>query len=198
MIQIMKYKYVYLAISAILFLTSVTALLIFGFKPGIDFTGGSLIELSFSDGRPDIADIQTTLEPMNLGTIIVQPTKENNLIVRTRYVSEAEHQQILQLVRARFEGEASAPVTVETTSGEILQGAAFGAKTSGSQVLEERVETIGPSISSHLRGRALSAGLATVVITLFYIGYAFRRVSRPVASWKYGLSAILAMTYNII
>lgn len=197
MIRVMKYKFVYLSITGVLFVLSVGALLVFGLKPGIDFTGGTLIEVSFAKERPDIGMIQTALEPLAFGTIVIQPTKDRNMIIRTRYVDEVEHQKILETLRAAFEEEASAPVMIEVEGGEKIEGTAFGAKIAPS-VIEERVETIGPTISAELRRRALGAGLATVFITLIYIGYAFRSVSRKVASWKYGLSAIMAMVYNII
>lgn len=197
MIRVMKYKSLYLSATGILFALSVSALLVWGLKPGLDFTGGTLIEVSFAKERPDLSEIQAALEPLLLGTIVVQPTKERNMILRTRYVTEDEHQKILETLRASFEKEASAPVTIQVEGGETIEGAAFGAKTTP-EILEERVETVGPTISAELRRRAFGAGLATVLITLLYIGYAFRRVSRPVASWKYGVSAITAMVYNII
>lgn len=197
MIRVMKYKSVYLSITGILFVLSVAALFVWGLKPGLDFTGGTLIEVSFAKERPGLSEIQAALEPISLGTIVVVPTKERNMILRTRYVTEDEHQKILETLRAKFQEEASVPVTIEVEGGEIIQGAAVGTKTIP-DVLEERVETIGPTISAELRRRALGAGFATVLITMFYIGYAFRRVSRPVQSWKYGLSAIIAMVYNIL
>ncbi len=175
----MKYKSIYLLISAILFAASVGALLVFGLKPGIDFSGGSLLEYSFSEQRPDIAEIQNVLSPLDLGTVVIQPTKERGVIIRTRFVTEAEHQNILLAVRGAFSSS-----TVATTTGMA--------------VLEERVETVGPSISAQLRERALGVAVVTVLMTLSYIGYAFRRVSKPVASWKYGTVAIAAMIYNII
>jgi preprotein translocase subunit SecF len=197
MIRVMKYKSTYLAVAGILFTASVGALVLFGLKLGLDFTGGTLIEVSFAKERPAVDEMQAALAPLALGTIVVQPTGDRNMLVRTRYVSEEEHQKILETLRAGFEEEANAPVTLTLGGGEIVEGVAFGTKTAP-EVIEERIETIGPTISAELRRRAFGAGVATVLITLLYIGYAFRGVSRVVASWKYGLSAITAMMYNII
>lgn len=174
----MKYNVAYLAVAGTLFLASVGALALFGLKPGLDFSGGSLLEYTFANGRPETAAIQLAIDPLDLGAVVIQPTKENGVILRTRFVSEDEHQNILSAMRGAFGGASASTGTMPG-------------------VIEERVETVGPSISAHLRERALEAGIATVLITLIYIGYAFRRIARPVASWKYGVAAIAAMVYNI-
>jgi len=65
-------------------------------------------------------------------------------------------------------------------------------------VLEERFETIGAAISSHLRERSMYAAVAVVLAIILYIGYTFRKVSKPVQSWKYGVTAIIALFHDVI
>lgn len=197
MVDLIKYKKFTFIFSGVLFAVAVIALAVYGLKPGIDFTGGSLIELSFLKGRPNPHEIRAALEPLQLGSVVVQPTGENNVIVRTRYVSEEEHQKILEAVRSAFSAEASAPVIVELEGGEKIEGAAFGAKTTP-DVLEERVETVGPSISAHLRRRSIGMLIVVNIAILLFVAYAFRKVSKPVTSWKYGVATIVALVHDVV
>ena len=70
-------------------------------------------------------------------------------------------------------------------------------ETDQNKVLEERVDVIGPAISSHLRSRAFSAAIAVVIAIILYVAYAFRKVSEPVKSWKYGIAAIVALVHDV-
>ena len=159
-------------ISILLFLASVGVLFTYGLKPSIDFTGGSLLELSFQGARPTVAEMETVLQPLNLGTTVVQPAGEKDVLLRFRTVSENEHQKILQVVRA--------------------------AKEKGDEkVLENRFETIGPSISATLRTRAVWSAIAVLGSILIYIAYTFRKISRPISAWKYGVAAILALFHDV-
>ncbi len=197
MIDLIQYKKFTFLFSGTVFLVAVVALIAYGLKPGLDFTGGSLLEISFAGERPETTAMEDALRPLNLGVMVIQPTKEKNMILKMRFISEAEHQQILGTIRTVFGKEASAPVTIVTEGGEELTGAAFGAKALP-DILEERIETIGPSISSQLRSRSFVMLLAVNVAILLFVAYAFRRVSKPVASWKYGLSTIIALIHDVV
>ncbi len=171
-------KYFFL-FSSILTIASIVSLFMYGLKPGIDFTGGSLIELNFTGTRPALADIQAVLPEETYGSSIVQPAGDKAYILRLRFISEEEHQNILNAVRNKFE-------VVGTTS------------TPENKVLEESVETIGPAISQSLKQRSVQAVFAVVLTIGAYIAYTFRKVSKPVASWKYGLAAIVALFHDLI
>src|SRR3989338_2244321 len=65
-------------------------------------------------------------------------------------------------------------------------------------IKENSFETVGPSIGQETKANALKAVLiASVAITL-YIAFAFRKVSHPVSSWKYGVSAIIALLHDVL
>lgn len=175
---ISKRKYFFL-FSAILTIVSIVSLFMYGLKPGIDFTGGSLIELNFTGDRPPLSEMQSLIPEETYGESVVQPAGDKSYIIRLRFISEEEHQNILAGARKKFE-------VVATTS------------TPENKVLEESVETIGPAISESLRGRSVQAVFAVVLTIGAYIAYTFRKVSRPVASWKYGLAAIVALFHDLI
>lgn len=106
-VEIVKYYKIYLAFSGILLLASIISLFFFGLRPGIDFTGGSILELEYAKDRPQVQEIKQELSGLGLGEISVQPTRENGVILRMREVSEETHQTILEklggIQEVRFE-----------------------------------------------------------------------------------------------
>lgn len=168
--NIIKYKYIFLSVSGFLVLASIVAIYVWGLKFGIDFTGGSIIEVEFSVARPLPDDIKEILAPLDLGALVVQPTGEAGTILRLKHIDEAEHQEVL---------------------------AALGGGKPEDVVLEKRFDTVGPTIGKELKSRSMWAlGLAICAIVL-YIAWAFRRVSKPVSSWKYGLAAVVALIHDV-
>ena len=163
-----KYSPVYYIFSGILIIAAVASLVMFGLKFGIEFTGGSNMEIDFSGKRPTNEAIQNALSSFNLGDIIIQPTGTNGVILQFRGVDEATHQQILSKIN------------------EL------------SQVSEKSFQFIGPSIGQELRNKTeIAIVLALLAITL-YIAFAFRKVSKPVASWKYGITSLVALFHDIL
>lgn len=162
--EIVKYRKIYLSLSIVLILVSLLSLVFLGLKLGIDFTGGTLIELEFSSSRLAGQEIQERLADLELGNINIQTTGDQGVILKLKEIDENTHQLILQKL---------------------------------SYPEEKRFESIGPLIGEELKSKALWAiGVALVVIIL-YIAWAFRKVSRPVASWQYGLVAIIALFHDI-
>lgn len=171
-IPFIKYSKIWLAISLITGIISLGLVITWGLKPGIDFTGGSLMELNFSESRPETMAVNKILENLDYKNNVVQNSGEQSLIIRTGFVPEEKHQEILKEIRAQYE-------------------------TENNIVREERFETIGASISQQLRQRALWAIILVSLGIIAYVAYAFRKVSKPIASWKYGLLAIVALLHDL-
>ncbi len=93
-INFLKYKIIYFVFFGILLLGSIFSIFYFKLKPGIDFTGGSILEIDF-ESRPDNQTIQEKLKDFNLGDFVIQPTEENGVIIRTKEINEDVHQQII-------------------------------------------------------------------------------------------------------
>lgn len=171
MLPLIKHRKIWLTISGILFILAVVFLAIWGLKPGIDFTGGSLLEVKFLQTRPAVEDIRAALGELKLGgELIIQPTQEQNVILRFQEATEEIHQQIMVQLGEKFKDG----------------------------VQEERFESIGASIGKELRTKAVYSILIVVVAIIIYIAIAFRKVSWPVPSWKYGVIAVLAMIHDIV
>lgn len=163
-----KYSLFYYIISGLLIVASIVFLSMFGLKFGIEFAGGSNMEVEFQKQRPANEAIQNTLKSFSLGEIIVQPTGSAGAILQFKGVDEATHQKILA------ELNKSNPVS------------------------EKSFQYVGPSVGQELRNKTeLAIALALLAITL-YIAFAFRKVSKPVSSLKYGVASLIALIHDII
>ncbi len=173
-----KQKYFFL-VSALFVVVSIVSLVIYGLKPSIDFTGGTLIELRFTGERPALSDIQSVVPTETYGESVTQPVGDKGYLIRLRFITEEEHQNILAAAREKFE-------TVGTET--VVEN----------KVLEESVETIGPAISESLKERSVQAIFVVLLTIGLYIAYTFRKNSRPVASWRYGVAAIISLFHDLI
>ena len=165
--NIIGHKKIFLSISGLLILASVIAVSMWGLNFGIDFKGGSLLEIRFLDGRPSPVVLQEALTLLVGGTQ-VQPSEDQGAIIRFRQVREDEHQAVLNRL-----GEIAG-------RGEEL-----------------RFDAIGPTIGAELKQKAIIALALAIVAIIFYIAWAFRQVSKPVSSWKYGIVAVIALIHDV-
>lgn len=67
-----------------------------------------------------------------------------------------------------------------------------------SGVGEKRFDTVGPTIGKELKQKSILALILAVVGIVFYIAFAFRQVSKPVSSWKYGVAAVMALIHDVV
>lgn len=158
-----------------MFVVCLAAILVWGLKLGIDFTGGSLLEVRFIGSRPEVNQVEASLADLKLGSLIVQPVGDNDLMLKFQETKEETHQAIL--------------------------GALTDLAKSNNQddnIEELRFESVGPSIGRELKIKSLWAIFFALIAMLAYITYAFRKVSKPVASWKYATSAIIAMLHDAV
>jgi len=167
---IVKYKKIFLSLSIVLVVLSITSFFVFGVKTGIDFKGGAITEVSYTDTRPDQETLSKNLESLNLGSILIQPTGENNYIIKSRDLSEAEHSLLLETLS--FNGQES--------------------------LTEANFNSIGPSVGRELTRKAIVAVILVSLAIILFIAFAFRKVSRPVSSWKYGFIAIVTLLHDVI
>tara|TARA_Y100000746_G_scaffold128942_1_gene110391 strand:+ start:315 stop:1223 length:909 start_codon:yes stop_codon:yes gene_type:complete len=144
-IQFLKYKKITLSISIIFCLISFFSLFINGLNFGIDFKGGSLIEVK-SDESINISDVRSKLSLLNLGDVQIQNFgSEKNVLVRVEASSSENNSSVLSLITNELE-----------TFGEI-----------------QRTEVVGPKISSELIQKGILAIISAVGLMLFYIWIRF-------------------------
>lgn len=139
--------------------------------------GGLKLGLDFTGGSfweiEGIEDIQKVKDVLNNAKVeIVSLDKEDSRVkIKTKVLKEEDHQKIL---------------------GELKKS------NSDKEIKEVRFETIGPTVSREIGQKAyLSIALASLMIIL-YVAWSFRKASKPVASWKYGVCAVLALLHDVL
>lgn len=166
---VVKYRKIFYVITALLILSSIGSIAVFGLNFGIDFTGGSLIEVSYSGERPQKAVLEGGISGLALGGFSLRQTGAGGYILRTQTLSEISRQDVM---------------------------AVFSQNNTYS-VTQDRLDSVGPIIGKELRDKAFVAiALVSIAIVLF-IAFVFRKVSKPVSSWKYGGIAIVALVHDI-
>jgi preprotein translocase subunit SecF len=166
---IVKNRVVFYTISAILVIASIAALFVWGLKPGIDFKGGSIVEVEYaSSTRPLIGSVDPAIKALDLGDYSIRETGASGFIVRTSELTPEQHNSLV------------------------------AAMSQDAALTEKRFDSVGPILGKEaLQKSWISIGLVLLAIILF-ITFVFRRVSRPVSSFKYGLTAIIGLAHNIL
>ena len=150
---------IWLSISSILVIVSVAVLVIFGFKYGIDFTGGSLLEVRYLNERPQINDVRQAVSELAIGDASIQMGGGNNIFLRFQEVNEEKHQEILQKLDTiqTMNNEKSKPIEQKEENGMIgidasgdgelnIEEIALGKNIILNNIEELRFESVGPSI----------------------------------------------------
>ena len=166
---IIKNKFIFLTISAVIVLSSILAVILFGLKKSIDFTGGTQLEVNYTTSVPDMALINAVLEKDKVSGAITQLQGTNGLSIKSNPLSETE--------RTTLVSDLSLNNVYPLTQTSFT--------------------SIGPSVGRELASKAIFAIIIVVIAIVLYIAFAFRGVSKPVASWKYGLIAIATLVHDI-
>ena len=166
---IIKHKKIFIGLSAILVILSIISFFVFGFKIGIDFKGGALTEVAYKTVRPTQTELTKPLADLNFGDILLQPTGDLGYLVKSRDLSDTEHAQLLQALSG---GD-------NTTLTELS------------------FDSIGPSVGRELTRKAILAVILISLAIICFIAFAFRKVSRPISSWRYGLIAIVTLMHDV-
>lgn len=170
----LKYRKYFYILSGTLVLASIVSLAVFGLNFGVDFTGGSIMEVTFDGARPSHEAVRTALSGIRTSAneqfreLVIQDAGTNGLLLRFRDVSTTTHAGILERL------------------GD------FGS------VEEERFESVGPILGEETKRKSLWAMGLVLVMILVYVAWAFRRISFPLSSWKYGVVAVIALFHDIV
>ncbi len=280
MLKIVQKRKIWFAFSAVLVSVSLIALLSWGLKFGIDFTGGTLMEFSFKKETLNSQEIKDALADLDLGEINIQFSGDKNVLLRFKDVDEDTHQKILTALDSAISGEdnneeipptpllergseiieeenkeenneennsgegteESKPfsgfikkalaaddeivsdteeteesgIEITTSSGEEINidtenidlsnieseeidlSAITGTGEKNINIEEKRFNSIGPVIGNELKESAVWAIVIALIAIVLYIGFAFRKVSFPVSSFKYGIIATIALFHDVI
>ncbi len=158
------------AFSLVFTLASVVAVSLWGLRLGIDFKGGTLMEVQFtSELYPSSDLVREKLSPLELKSLSVQSTENYSLFLRYVASDETDNEKVLSEL-----------------------------KNIDPNIKQLRVDFVGAAFSGQIKSQAFSGTALALLGVALYIAWAFRRVSQPITSWEYGLGAIIALAHDII
>jgi len=165
-------KTFFLSIAGILVAASIFLIFAFGFEEAIDFKGGTLWQFQIPQESPTVETISQFLKSdvKEVGEAVINyDITHNTFLVRLKTTTEEEHQKLQTALKAKF------------PSFEELS-----------------FQSIGPSIGANLRQSAIKAVIFAIIFVSLYISFAFRKVSRPITSWKYGVVTMISLLHDIV
>lgn len=162
---IIKYKKIFVTISAVLVSLSIVSIIFFGLNFGIDFKGGSLLEVEYTDSRPEQSVLKESIDSLSIGESLIQPVGDTGYSIKTRDITNKEKGDIMQIL--------------------------------GSSALEKSFNSIGPSVGAELVRKSIISFILVALGIIFWIAFSFRKVSKPVSSWKYGVIAIVSLIHDV-
>lgn len=159
---------IFFFISVSLIVISFITLFVFGLKFGIDFTGGSILELEFQKESPQISLIRNSLIDFNLGAIEISSVGDRGVIIKMPEISDQTHQKILN------ELEKIGPFE------------------------EKRFDSIGPSLGKELGTKSIQAIIITLILITVYLTIVFRKISKVINPIYLSFGAFIALIHDII
>lgn len=163
--SITKYRAFFIGLAVFLSLASLVSVAKYGFKPGIDFTGGTVLEIAY-EGEDvlslhefDVKDRGVSVFPLG--------EKKYKLISTESYDTMASELK---------------PYLTDASSTYTVNG----------------VTAIGPSLGKEMKQKAVMAIVIASLAILAFIAFSFRKVSEPVASWKYGFATLVTLLHDIL
>lgn len=205
-INVIKNSKLWFTISGILFIVSVAGFFMYGLKLGIDFTGGSLIELQYAPGKEisheevvtllkdteksvnERITAQRTSVSANVNAAV--PTTTNDIFpVPTNTVSLGE------------------PILTPTTDGVVIRTKTLDQYTHQKikealeqkypGTIEKKFTTIGPTVGESLKQKAYLSVIVMLIGMILFIAWAFRKIPKKVSPWKFGVSAMVALFHDV-
>ncbi len=173
--NLIKSRYLYFGISLLVIIPGLIALILWGLPLGIDFTGGSLLEVKFASGKPPaISEVNALYNEMSTPTMdisnpVVQSLGSNSLSIRSKEMDDALKAKIVAALTDHF--------------------------GNGQDVVIQNFTQVTASVGQEVAVRASEAVAAAALVILIYITIAFRKVQN---AFRYGAAAIIAMIHDIL
>ena len=143
--RIVERKWWYFALSGVLILPGLVFILLGGLKPGIEFQGGTLLDIRFNEA-PAITEVRDVLAANGHAEAVVQGAEGDRVIARTIEMKPEEIARVQQKLEARFAG----------------------------QLRDVQPSAVSPSFSTELLRNAFLSITAASVLIVLLIAFAFR------------------------
>jgi len=167
---VIKFKTLFISLSAFFVTAAIVSLIVFGLPLGIDFKGGSALEVQYSGLRPTTAIVSAAVTKAGFTNALVQPVGTQGFMIETATITDSQRAALL----------TAATVDPAQT------------------VTQTSFTSIGPSVGTELKRKSIASIILVLIAIILFVAYAFRKVSKPVSSWKYGIAVIIALIHDII
>jgi preprotein translocase subunit SecF len=167
--KIIERRYIFIGLSWALAMLAAVLLMTRGLNYGVDFKGGSLIEVQSKAGGIDIGDLRTKLDKLGIGDVQVQAVGlGNEALIRVA-------QQVPTKELNEEKAQAVANDKVKSALGENLE--------------VRRIEVVGPTVSAELKRTGVIAVVASMFGIMLYVWFRFE--------WQFAVAAILALSHDV-
>ena len=172
---IVKNRRIFYTVSIALILTSITALFVWGLSFGIDFKGGSSLEFQYTVSRPSVDVVKAEIDNLNFeptikGIYTLLPTGDKGYTLNLRTLTEPERSALVSAI----------------------------ASNSANSVEIKKFNSVGPTLGREAAIKSLISIILVIFCIVLFLTFAFRKVSEPVSSWKYGIISIVALSHDVI
>lgn len=168
--NVIKYKYLFFALSLILIIPGLISLKIWGLKLGIDFSGGTLWEVRFPEAQVvENNEIKDLLNQDGADVSSTANTSDTSVIIRMGQSDETKITSYKDKLKNKY-----------------------------GQVEDISRQTVGPTISKELTKKAFQAVGLTILGIVLYVTWAFRKIPKPASSISFGVCTIVALLHDVI
>lgn len=210
-------KISYVSSSALILLTLI-GLPIFGLRLGLDFTGGTLMEMKFTE-QVDVSKIMAALEKSQpavneklVGAHEQKITDQGNPVTPALDKTSEEtieplasnapalraEKEILDLSKSKvIPSEEGFIIKTPHISAEAHDFLIVELKKELGEFEETRFSTVGATVGESLQSKAILAVIIASIMIVLYIALAFRRIPKYVGKWRFGLTAIAALIHDL-
>lgn len=168
---IVKKRIIFFIFSLLLIAGSFGVIAKYGLNYGIDFKGGSILEVTYVDVEgsvtPTLTQVKTILSDIGLSNTLVSPRGEKGYVIKMKELSSEEKNGVIRAL---------------TSSG-------------ANPVMVEKFNAIGPVVGDELRSKAYVAITVVLFCIILFILFAFRKVKNPL---NYGIATIVALAHDVI
>lgn len=159
----------FVGLAVFLVLLSWVLVAVYGLKPGADLRGGAQWQIRFKDNDSiDVVSIEQFFrDEFGIG-VLAKSTGEGDLIISFPDINEETHQKFKKALEEKF-----------------------------GSFEEMSFSSIGPVIGKELRRRSFWAIAVVLLGISLYVAWAFRKISKPISSWKYGVITLLTLLHDV-
>lgn len=168
MYRIIKNRWIWFTFSIVLGVISIIAILTFGLRIGIDYKGGTVLQFA-SSSTDKINLTQNTLDQNKYTGYQVKDGGNNIIIVRLQTLNNDQHQALVAALKLNMPDYS-----------------------------ETQYDTVGPVIGKDLTNKSILAVILASIGIIIFVAFAFRKVPKPLSSWKFGMCAVIALIHDLL